>query len=100
MTASTKGCCIKRKRSGWRTSKNGKRLMETCEAIREKKFSTEELKDVDREVEGELLEMDLRALRETETIVDPGSGDDRDVEIIIRPKAKGQAAGVVSVSVA
>lgn len=32
--------------------------------IRAKKFSTEELKALDEEVEQELLEMDLRALRE------------------------------------
>ena len=32
--------------------------------IREKKLSTEELKAIDQEVEAELLEMNLRALRE------------------------------------
>jgi DNA-binding XRE family transcriptional regulator len=38
--------------------------MKSWKDIREKKFSAEELKTIDREVEGELLEMDLRALRE------------------------------------
>ena len=32
--------------------------------IRAQKFSTEELRQIDQEVESELLEMDLRALRE------------------------------------
>lgn len=32
--------------------------------IRAQKFSTEELRQIDQEVEAELLEMDLRALRE------------------------------------
>jgi hypothetical protein len=37
--------------------------MKSWNDIRDKKFSTEELKAIDREVEGEPLEMDLRALR-------------------------------------
>jgi hypothetical protein len=32
--------------------------------IRARRFSTQKLKDIDRAVEGELLEMDLRELRE------------------------------------
>ena len=38
--------------------------MKIWKDIREKKFSPEELGEIDQEVEAELLEMDLRALRE------------------------------------
>ena len=38
--------------------------MKSWKEIRETKFSTEELRAIDREVESELVEMDLRALRE------------------------------------
>jgi transcriptional regulator with XRE-family HTH domain len=38
--------------------------MKNWKDIRDQKFSAEELKTLDREVEGELLEMDLRTLRE------------------------------------
>jgi transcriptional regulator with XRE-family HTH domain len=38
--------------------------MKSWKDIRAKKFSTDELKALDQEVEAELLEMDLRALRE------------------------------------
>jgi transcriptional regulator with XRE-family HTH domain len=38
--------------------------MKAWKDIREKKFSSQELKAIDQEVETELLEMDLRTLRE------------------------------------
>ena len=38
--------------------------MKSWKEIREKKFPAEELRAIDRQVESELLEMDLRALRE------------------------------------
>jgi hypothetical protein len=44
--------------------------MKSWKDIREKKFSADELKAIDREVEGELLELDLRAL--LEAAGDPG----------------------------
>jgi DNA-binding XRE family transcriptional regulator len=42
----------------------GRWIMKSWKDIRDKKFSAEEQKAIDQEVEGELLEMDLRTLRE------------------------------------
>ncbi len=49
--------------------------MKSWKDIRERKFSAEELKAIDREVEGELLGMGLRAL--LEAAGDPGRARDK-----------------------
>ena len=40
--------------------------------IRAQRFTPEELRQVDQEIESELLEMDLRALREAVGLTQPG----------------------------